>query len=298
MYTRKCPKCGKDIIYLSYVGHWIAKKKKSSCRSCSSTEMNNRPKIKKLRTLFFRRYAKTHINGFEGKKHSKETLEKLKLIDKAYTKTKKFRKKMSIANKGNNNPMYGVTFYEKWLKKYGKKTADQKLDDFRKRQSINSSGIKNSMYGKISPHGAGNGWSGWYKKWYFRSLLELSYMINVIEANHKKWRSAETKDLAITYTNWDGRPRTYRADFLIDNKYLVECKPIKLFNTPTNKLKRKAAEEFCRKRGMVYRIEDAPKLTGNQIIGLYNKKKIKFIKIYDKRFRERYLDKKNSINNT
>jgi len=49
------------------------------------------------------------------------------------------------------------------------------------------------MYGKPAPIGSGNGWSGWYKGWYFRSLLELSFMINVIERFKMSWQNAETK---------------------------------------------------------------------------------------------------------
>jgi hypothetical protein len=63
---------------------------------------------------------------------------------------------------------------------YGKEKANKMKNNL----SILNSGSKNKMYGKPSPQGSGNGWSGWYKGWYFRSLIELSYMVNVIE---KKW---------------------------------------------------------------------------------------------------------------
>ena len=46
------------------------------------------------------------------------------------------------------------------------------------------------MYGRFSPRGSGNGWSGWYKEWYFRSLLELSYMINETKFNMGYWRKS------------------------------------------------------------------------------------------------------------
>jgi len=184
--------------------------------------------------------------------------------------------------------MYGKTVYQQWVKKYGKEEADRKMDAYRKKQSINNSGEKNSMFGKCSPHGAGNGWSGWYNKWYFRSILELSYMINIIEKENKKWISAERKDLTIEYVNWDGTRRTYRADFFVEDKYLIECKPKKLFNTPSNKLKREAAEKFCNKKGLIYQMVDIPKLSTGDLTKLYEEDKITFTEFYDKKFREKF----------
>ena len=42
-----------------------------------------------------------------------------------------------------------------------------------------SKGKNNPMYGKPSPQGSGNGWSGWYKGIYFRSLLYSSFMSSI-----------------------------------------------------------------------------------------------------------------------
>jgi hypothetical protein len=36
------------------------------------------------------------------------------------------------------------------------------------------------MYGKPSPQGSGNGWSGWYKGKYFRSIMELSFIVEYL----------------------------------------------------------------------------------------------------------------------
>ncbi len=41
----------------------------------------------------------------------------------------------------------------------------------------NAIGEGNNMYGRPSPQGSGNGWSGWYKERYFRSLRELMFLI-------------------------------------------------------------------------------------------------------------------------
>ncbi len=294
MYTRICPKCGKDIILIAKAAKYKSYRlsmKDRPCRSCSATEINNRPKIKKLRVRHFKKYAKNNPNGFYGKHHNEETIEKLKKVDKSYTKKKSFKKSISKAVSGKNNPMYGKTFYQQWVKKYGEEIANEKLLKLKEKQSKNSKGENNPMYGKKAPHGSGNGWSGWYKKWYFRSILELSYMINVIEKRNKKWISAERKELTIPYISWDGSKRTYRADFLINDKYLIECKPKKLFNTPSNKLKKEAAEKFCQEKGLIYAIEDAHRLSTSELISLHNKGEIRFSGIYKKKFKERYCRK-------
>ena len=133
-------------------------------------------------------------------------------------KTKEFRDKISKLNKGSNNPMYGKSFYDVWLKKYGKEVADQKMTEYRQKQSELNSGENNNMYGKPSPNGSGNGWSGWYNGWFFRSIRELSYMIKVIERYNLKWESGETNKWKIQYKDYDGLIRNYFPDFIIKSK--------------------------------------------------------------------------------
>lgn len=87
--------------------------------------------------------------------------------------------------------MFGKTFYDIWVEKYGLEIANQKLIEFKNNRSKSSTGEKNPMFGKTSPTGSGNGWSGWYKDWYFRSINELSFMINVIERFKFTWVSGE-----------------------------------------------------------------------------------------------------------
>ena len=288
--TRDCPKCKKELTYSSQIGYSLALRHNSLCRSCSASEINNRPEIHKLRTAWSRNYAKTHPNGFLGKHHTPEYIARAKARDRSgdNNKTPEFRELMSKITSGKNNGMYGKTFYQQWVSKYGQEEADRRMAAHKLKQSKNSSGKNNSMFGKPSPQGAGSGWSGWYNGWFFRSILELSYMINIIEKGNKKWSSAERKDLSIKYINWNGVERTYRADFLIDDKYLIECKPKKLFNTPSNKLKREAAEKFCEEKGLIYKMVSAPKMSTDDLIKLYRGKKIKFTENYDRKFKQKY----------
>ena len=216
-------------------------------------------------------------NPFFGKTHTKETLAKIQEDRDICTfKTKKFKDKMSKVTSGKKNPMYGRNVYSIWVDKYGEEEANKRMTMAKIKWSKASSGKNNGMYGKPSPQGSGNGWSGWYKGWFFRSIKELSYMINIIETKKLKWRTAEINDLAIKYINYDGTERTYRADFLIEEKKLVEVKPIKLFNTPNNVLKKKAAIKFCKRHGYEYSITDVKLLDIDDIRKLYNQEKVKF----------------------
>ena len=182
--------------------------------------------------------------------------------------------------------MYGKTYYGIWVEKYGIEEADKKLIEFKSNLSNKMSGSNNPMYGKPSPQGSGNGWSGWYKGWFFRSLKELSYMINEIEGKNKQWRTAETKDLRMPYIDYKGDDRTYTADFLVDEKELIEVKPEKLKSSITVRLKQKAAQKFCKKQGYIYKIEDVEKLSKEDINKLHANGDIKFTKRYEEKYIE------------
>ena len=243
-FTRDCPRCNKELTYTNKKNRNKAGKKGSLCSSCAAKICQNEPVHKKRMAEYRKKAFKGEGNPFYGKKHSDKTREKMRKFQQALDKkhnpfyqSKEFREKSIRVGKANG--MYGRSFYDVWLEKYGRTEADRKMKEYRKKMSINMTGNKNPMYGKCSPQGSGNGWSGWYKDWYFRSIKELSYMINVIEINKLNWRTAETNDLAIKYINYDGTKRTYRADFLVEEKDLVEVKPIKLFNTPSNILKKR-----------------------------------------------------------
>ena len=155
------------------------------------------------------------------------------------------------------NPMYGRSVYSVWLEKYGKEEADKRNEEMKRKKSEKSSGKNNPMYGKPAPKGSGNGISGWYKGWYFRSLRELSYMVNVIEKEGHEWRSLDnTPDFRIKYLDKNGHERSYCPDFLIDNKIIVEIKPKKLQGLDSVVRKQNAAIMYCKSRNLVHIITD------------------------------------------
>lgn len=124
-----------------------------------------------------------------------------------------------------------------------------------------------------SAFGSGSGWSGWYKGWFFRSLKELSMMILFIERFRFEWKSCDRT--FITYFI-DGKVRKYFPDFLLNDKYLIEVKPKKLWNNEIVQLKKKAAEVFCNKNGLKFKMIDAHLLSFDILKNLYTHNIIRF----------------------
>lgn len=273
MNTRLCPNCNSEINYSTKYNLARAIRQNDLCRKCSCQKTSQQNvRLGKLK-------GKNNPNF--GKKFSEE-----------------HRKNISENHwnsSGSKNPMFGKSFYDCWVEKYGKETADEKLIVFKKKQSEINSGKNNRMFGKPSPQGSGNGWSGWYKGWYFRSLLELSYMIKVIERFNLPWKSAECKEFAIPYINWNGEQRTYFADFVISNKYLVECKPRRLHNTPNVLAKKEGAKLACKKLGLTYKLRFIKMLSDGSIKTLVERGQIKFLPRYEEKFKQRCNPNSSSV---
>jgi hypothetical protein len=264
-FKRKCSKCECEITYKNKYNMLNAEKKQSKCKSCGLKEVMTEDVKKRMSERFKGKknpmYGKFgELNPFFGKKHSDETKKKM-VVGRDYSvyKTDEFRQKISKLVKGKGNPMYGKSVYEVWVKKYGKNIAETKMSKFKKLQSKLNSGENNSMYGKPSPKNSGNGICGWYKGWFFRSLLELSYVVSVIERFNLDWENGESEKYKISY-EIDGTKRNYFPDFVIGGKYMVECKPKKLWEIKINKIKFKFAKEFCNKNGLIFKITDISKI--------------------------------------
>ena len=280
-FTRKCPICDITIGYSNKYIMLNANRKNSNCRSCSRKGENN-PMFGKFGEL----------NPFFNKHHTEETKQKI-IENKDYSsyKTNEFRDKMRELSLGKNNNMFGKSVYNVWVEKYGVETADIKLKELKIKHSKNNSGKNNPMFGKPSPVGSGNGWSGWYKDWFFRSIKELSYMINVIEKNNIQWVSAESNKYQINYEDYKGNNRTYTADFILSNKYLIEIKPKNLWGSDLVIRKKMAAIKFCEENNLIYKLRDTPKLSSNKLKELYETKQIIFTDRYEKKFISKYINK-------
>lgn len=275
-YTRTCSKCGYVTKYVSFEAMRKAELKKSSCKAC---------KCKRTKSEWHKKnpgvFAKEK-NPFYGKMHTDSTKDIIA------------RKRMGQHNsvktqfqKGEPSRNY-KSFYLCWVERYGKDEADTRLEKFRQAQRNAHSGTKNNMYGKPAPNGAGNGWSGWYKGWFFRSIHELSYMVNHIEKNGWLWVSAEKKELTIPYTDWKGAQRTYRADFVINGNILVECKPKKLHNSIGVKSKSEAARMFCEERGWTFEIVAPDMLSVEQVKLMLSSGLVTMMESKIGKFKEKY----------
>lgn len=286
-HTRKCPTCEVEIVCKTKQYLKQSEKKGRLCKSCGAkARIAKYGYGEKFEKFTLKGSCAGESNPFYGKKHTDSTKEKMKNVDKdkSFFQTLAYKQKQSIGTSGIKNPMYGKTVYQTWIDKYGKEKADLLKIDWLKKQSINSTGKKNPMYGKPSPQGSGNGWSGWYKTWYFRSLKELSYVVNVLEANKDEWECAGK--IKIPYINWNGSERTYSPDFLVNNKSLIEIKPKRLISSPSVLLKKEAAEIFCKKQNWDYFIIDPPEIRMEQIKLLYGQKLIKFTKRYEEKYKQ------------
>lgn len=176
-----------------------------------------------------------------------------------------------------------------FIEKYGKKDGKIRYKNRCKELSIKLSGDKNPMYNKPSPNGSGNGWSGWYKtknnKFYFRSLLELSY-INYMDENNIEFETAEKNKYSVEYIDYNGHKRNYFPDFyLFEDDCIVEIKPKNLLNSKNNKIKfEEAAKRFDNFK--VITDNDINKLSFDKIKMLQYNKKIEFIDKYKEKFEE------------
>ncbi len=284
-YIRKCPGCKSEVMHTSERSRDQCESEQRLCRSCGAKQ-----RIKKFgnNEKFLAHTEKgCHTgeeNPFYGKKHSEETRRKFKIRDTSYRKESWYRDLMSQAMGGSKNPMFGKSVYETWIETHGVKIANELLAKWKKKQSVNSSGSRNPMYGKPAPQGSGNGWSGWYREFFFRSLKELSYIVD-LDKKRITWTTAE--NIRIKYVSWDGVERNYLPDFVVGN-LLIEIKPTRLMSSKIVMLKQAAAEHYCAENSMIYSVIDPVVLSHEEIKTLRLTKVIRFTDRYEKLFMEKY----------
>ena len=278
----QCDNC--NNIWNSALGNQIngiKKYNKDLCRGCKQIEQNK----KGLRKQQYINAGIGSIKSLKGKSY--EEIFGVK-------KSNEIKNKISKKLKGDKNPNFGgkyskgfgedylkIIMKQPWEKRYGK----EKSDKMKQNMSKNNSGKNNPMFGKPSPQGSGNGWAGWYKGWFFRSLMELSFMINVIERYKFNWKSGETKTFKIPYKDKDNINRNYFPDFILNEKYIIEIKPKPLHNSNLVKLKKDAALLFCKKHNYIYKIIESPKILFNKIKTLKTNGDIIFTKRYEEKFK-------------
>ena len=262
LYTVKCHKCGKvRTLKFNSIQKEDFINSEHLCRSCS---LKGKPKTEEHKLKLSLLKKENHY--MRGK-----TYEEIYGIDKANElKNKRSIKNPGILRRGKTyEEIYGI----------------DKANELKKSMSKRSTGENNNMYGIPSPYNSGNGWNGWYKGHHFRSLLELSFMINYLEKNNIPIISAEK--ISIPYIE-DGKKRTYHPDFKYNN-IIFEVKPVSLVSLKNNQNKFKAAKKWCCDNNYEFKIitnDDFNSLTINDVKILYEHKDIDLIQKWkDKLFK-------------
>jgi len=260
---RNCPKCGLEIKYSNKYRKTYSEKHKMVCAKCAHL-MRIEKYGDNLKKIHEEIHEGKRINGFQDKKHSNETLKKMSYSrkDMGVYKTKEYKEKMSKLTKGENNPMYGRSIFDVWVEKYGVDEANKRNEIRKQKVSMKVKGKNNPMYGKPTPLKAGNGVSGWYKNFYFRSLHELQF---ILVCERFKLNIISAEKIRIDYISYTGNERTYSPDYIVNDELLVEVKPKKLHNTPLNKLKFEAAKIYSIKNNLKFKIIDLGLPNQNQI---------------------------------
>lgn len=274
---RYCSFCGEKVVHKDVKNRIRCENENKRCNNCMS-------QIKREKYIGVN-------NPFFGKHHLDETKQYLRTTHKG----KRFSINTEFKSGFVNNQR--MSNYEWWVINYGEEIAKEKNDSFKKKLSLINGGSNNPMYGKPSPIGSGNGWSGWYNGWFFRSLLELSYMIFVIERFNLKWENGENKKNKIGYI-LNGVEKNYFPDFIIGNKYVIECKPRKLQITNINKIKEQFAKYYCDRLNLTFKYVDCYKIKESELIKLYEDGKIKFTKKYETKIKtmlEKHNEKANHL---
>ena len=262
-WARVCPKCDAPISYKRYWDWVYGSRKGGNCKRCVA--IANSEKCKEI----FRGKG----NPFYGKKHSDATRRIMSEVDRSWMF-------------GAGNPMKDEEtkkYFSVLYTGHGPMSGKHHSEDSRRKLSVANSGKNNPMYGKPSPGGSGNGWANWYAGEHFRSLRELQYYISEVEGHNVVCESAQSKQFRIPYKDWAGVDRTYKPDFFVDNHWLVEVKPQKLWNTKTVVSKKLAAEKFCRRMGYEYKLVDVG-LNSSLLKEKYLNGEIRFVEKYKERF--------------
>lgn len=201
-------------------------------------------------------------------------------------KADRLKNNQSVHWLGNNNPNFGNRHWymnlqdeEKLIinKKHSmiQTTKGKTLEEIygcnratEIRKNISEGTKRNMPEMGTPPISCSYGYSGRYKGYFFRSLLELTYIKYLID-NEISFRSAETKHFSVKYTNKDGNVRNYYPDFYLEEtKEIIEIKPKFKIKTDINeRLKIKAGKNKYNDKYIVLTEDDIYNLVGYILSG-------------------------------
>ncbi len=142
---------------------------------------------------------------------------------------------------------------------------------------------------KISIYKECGSWgiSGHYNGEHFRSMNELSYMINHLEYNNIPYLCENRCPDIKYFDSQKNKERTYNPDFFVNSKTIVEIKPAAFWKRKNVLDKAKYAIEFCERNNLKYEMIDYP-VKIEPIIEKYLNGKIKFSKTGTEKFTRIY----------
>ena len=248
--------------------HGISKKDSYECESCTETYS----RVSQKEAEFFEKYGGRHLCPKCGSNVSRKDFWANRCDKEA------FREKMKKASYFNeyNVAQRGKTVEERIGEEKGKRFRE----GARRRLKEN-----NPQRGKPPRRGGGAGWGGWFDGAYFRSLKELSYLVNVLDG--VEWENGEKAKYAVPYV-FEGVERTYFPDYVVGN-VMVEVKPKGAATFALVVAKAEAAREWAAARGMDYRLvldDEFPILTLSQMKDLHDAGRLKFLPKFETKFEE------------
>lgn len=162
-----------------------------------------------------------------------------------------------LKNKGNKNGRYGKSIKQISINKYGLDIGFQKYKQWSQKLSEHGfqSGELNPSFGKSPPLNSGISYKGWYKEIFFRSTLELCFLLKYEIENGYLPTIADDKKYRISYIDGYGKLRTYVPDFIdLSSKIIFELKCEIFVLNEINILKANAAKQKFEKEGFGYKI--------------------------------------------
>lgn len=226
----KCEVCGKETTYRN-AGTGYLKNCSIECRNKNKNIKRDFLVGKKQTTEQILKRV-TNTNQIEKEKNRKQTMLKKYGVDNP-TKLKSVCEVISKKNTGKK-----FSRSDEWQKKIiesKRENGTLKHSDETKnkiRSKINKFLSENFDREKYINKNKSNHISGWYNKLYFRSSLELSFLINNRE---KKFYSCENNNYGVVY-NINGKKRVYYPDYT-DGEFIYEIKPTNLLNFFNNDIK-------------------------------------------------------------
>lgn len=171
--------------------------------------------------------------------------------------TKKQYTNDPLKNKGSSNGRYGKTIKEIAIAKYGEEVGLQKYQEWSKKLAAHGfqEGKLNPSFGKSSPANSGKSYKGWYKNIFFRSTLELAFLLKYEAENNCLPHTGDNEKYRLIYKGLTGKDRTYVPDFIcLINNIVYELKCATFVSYPENVAKAKVAETKYHDMGLLYQI--------------------------------------------